>query len=64
MTSGFTMNSGYKPGDLRDVTVTPISEGVLSVAPKSVLGSGEYLLDVGGNSGGALSYDFGINPGQ
>jgi hypothetical protein len=49
-----TTSSGYNERDIVEVTVTPLAEGLYTIAPKTDLVGGEYLLDVG------IGYDFGI----
>ena len=60
MTSGasvFTFKSGFSKEKTPDITVTRVSESVISVTPNQDLLPGEYLLTYGLGFGG---YDFGI----
>lgn len=48
--------SGYDEKAIREVTITNMSPEIIQIAPKSDLGPGEYLLDLGGK------FDFGYHP--
>ena len=64
MTSGasvFTFKSGFSKEKTPDITVTRVSESVISITPKQDLVPGEYLLTYGIGAGG---YDFGITSGK
>jgi hypothetical protein len=57
--SGFSQKLGYKAEDVCEVTVLRVSDNVVSIAPKSNLNDGEYLLSL---SPSELRYDFGVFP--
>jgi hypothetical protein len=50
------VTSGYEEKARREVSVTQVSNGLLSVTPKSSIDPGEYLPDTGSGT-----YDFGID---